>query len=583
MRFVKFLCFIILIFGVFNAYAQTSTYCPPPNIGFETGNFTGWQCDTGGVAANGLIQVIPSTPIPNRQVICSDTTTPALDPYGNFPKLCPYGGNYSLKLGNDLDGARAERVAYTFTVPNDAATYDITFYYAVVLQNPQHYAYQQPRFTVNTFDLTDSNDTTDSYQGTQLVSPTQVSCSSFDFVAAANLPGFHISKLAPKNDSVFYKDWAPADIHLTGYAGKKIRIEFTANDCTLGGHFGYAYVDVNEACGSPVTGSTYCSGQKSVTLLAPGGFGEYKWFTSDFSKQLGTGQGLTISPPPPDGTKYAVQVIPANGFGCVDTIYTSVTSINSGFIFKVQDTVYSCQGTSVDLTAQYVTAGSSSGLTYSYFRDSLGTQYLYAPQKIDTSGLYYIRAQNAEGCTNILPVDVIIGNPPINVTDPPEVAYPATVNLATAITHYSNLTYAYYSNAALTDPVINYQYVSQSGTYYIKITNPISNCSSVAPVHVKIGPPPPPVVKAVNTFTPNGDGINDYFSVSIVGFAEFKSLKVFNRYGQLVFQTTSQNVPWDGTVNGKPLSEGTYYWLFEGTNIYYGTKISQGGSITLLR
>lgn len=214
MRFIKLLLVTFGLCSAFNVCAQGSAAgCPPPNIGFEMDNFTGWQCDTGGIDRTGLIQVIPSLPIGNRQFIFSSATLPALDPYGNFPTLCPYGNKYSVRLGNDAVGARAERLSYTFTVPNTAATYDITFYYAVVLQNPKHSAYQQPRFTVNTFDLTDSSDTTDTYDKSgALISPTKIDCASFDFVASSDLPGFKISRLAPKNDSVFYKDWAPAQI-----------------------------------------------------------------------------------------------------------------------------------------------------------------------------------------------------------------------------------------------------------------------------------------------------------------------------------------------------------------------------------
>jgi gliding motility-associated-like protein len=180
-------------------------------------------------------------------------------------------------------------------------------------------------------------------------------------------------------------------------------------------------------------------------------------------------------------------------------------------------------------------------------------------------------------------VHVVIGNPDIEVTNPPEVAYPATVDLSLTFPHTPGLSYSYYADAALSVPVLNYQNIDESGTYYIKALDNKTGCTSKAPVVVKIGPPPPPVVKAVNTFTPNGDGINDLFSISITGMAEFRSLKIFSRGGQLVFQTNSQSVPWDGKTNGKPLPSGTYYWLFEGVNSYYKTKISQAGFITLLR
>ncbi len=582
MHSLKLLFTATILCMAFNIHAQGSeTSCPPGNIGFETGTLSGWQCDTGGINKAGVISVISTVPISNRQTIIDSNSYPKLDPYGNFPTLCPYGGNYSIMLGNGEGGARAERVTYTFTVPPTAAVYDITFYYAVVLQNPNHMPSQQPRFTVNTFDLTDSPDTISANGLT--MPPQQVTCASFDFIASAALPGFKPAPVSPKTGIVYYKDWAPATIHLAGYAGKTMRMEFTTNDCTLGEHFGYAYLDVNEACGSPITGANYCSGQKSITMLAPGGFGTYAWYNADFSKQLSATQALSITPPPPDQTKYAVVLVPQNGLGCLDTIYADVTRINAGFTFTVKDTVFACPGSTVDLTAASVTTGSSSNLTYTYYTDSIGTQYLYQPNQVSTSGVYYIRAQNPEGCTNLLPVQVFIGSPPLTVTNPPEVLYPATVDISKTFTHSSVLTYSYYTDASLKAPLVNYQYVSKTGTYYIKATSNETGCFTSVPVNVHIGPPPPPTVNAVNTFTPNGDGINDYFFVTIVGLAEFKSLKVFNRSGQLMFQTTSSTAQWDGTMDGKPLPAGTYYWVFEGKNDYYHTKVTQGGSITLLR
>jgi gliding motility-associated-like protein len=584
MRLLKLLFVLLGICACLNTYAQdTSTNCPPPNIGFENGTFANWQCDTGGISSSGIINVIPIAPVNNRQTMIDANYSPQLDPYGGFPTLCPYGGTHSIRLGNEQVGARAERVSYTFIVPATANVYDITFYYAVVLQNPNHEAYQQPRFTVNTFDITDSGADTVVSSTTGEGGPIQISCASFDFIASANLPGFKLSKEVPNDDAVFYKDWAPATIHLEGYAGKTMRIEFTTNDCTLGRHFGYAYVDINENCTSPITGSTYCTGQKSVTLLAPGGYGNYEWYTGDLSKQLNNSQALTISPPPPDQTKYAVVLYPFYGLGCQDTIYTAVTSINSGFTFAVQDTVYGCAGSTVDLTAPAVTAGSSSNLTYTYYADSLGTQYLYMPQSITVNGKYYIQAQNPEGCMNILPVQVMIGNPVLKVTNPAKVVYPVTVDLSLTFTHYQGVTYAYFTNAALTIPLSNYQYADMGGTYFIKATDNRTGCITSAPVTVVIAAPPPPIVQAVNTFTPNGDGINDFFEVTITGFGEFNSLRIFNRYGQLVFQTNSKDVPWDGKSNGKPVPTGTYYWLFEGRNTFFNTKVIQGGPITLLR
>jgi len=553
----------LLVSRVAVSYAQ-QVYCPPPNIGFENGGFTGWACDTGSVDAQGNPQLLPTNAINDRQTLIDSNYYPQLDPWGNFPTLCPWGGSYCIRLGNQETGRGAERVSYTFNVPAGANEFDMIFYYAVVLQNPPHLSYQQPRFTVKTFDVTDN---------------TYVDCASFDFIASADLPGF---KPSPAGDTVFYKDWAPSTLHLRGYAGKQMRLEFTTNDCTLGRHFGYAYLDVNENCNSPVTGNVYCTDQTSVTLVAPGGFGTYQWYTADLSTKLDGGEAINISPPPPDGTKYAVVVTPFFGLGCVDTLYTVVSKNDAGFVFKTKDTLRACADGAVDLTAASVTAGSSSDLTLTYSTDTFGLSYVYKPNSITTSGTYYIKAVSKKGCSGVAPVQVIIGNPQLTVTNPAPVIFPTTVDLSKTFTHDSNNTYSYFSDNETSDPVPDYQHVAHTGTYYIKATSS-TGCITVKQVYVAVTPPPPPVIKAVNAFTPNNDGINDYFSISITGYGKFNSVRIYNRYGQMVFQTLAEDFNWDGKYNGDPLPPGTYYWIFNGTNTYYNTKVVESGYITLIR
>jgi len=455
--------------------AQVSS-CPPANIGFEKGDFTGWSCDTGHISTSGSIFVKASPPVNNRQTLISSSYTPVLDPFGKFPTLCPYGGKYSLRLGNEQNGGGAERISYTFTVPAGVGTYDITFYYAVVFQNPGHLPYQQPRFTINTFNVTDN---------------TYIDCASFDFVAGTPGQGFRAAPvIAPGDTGVLYKDWSPSTIHMVGLGGKQIRLEFTTNDCTLGGHFGYAYVDVEENCNSPITGNSYCTGEPSVTLTAPAGILDYQWYNNDFSKKLANAQQLTISPPPPDGTKYAVVLSPYPGLGCLDTLYTIVNKNNATFNFKVVDTLFACAGGTVDLTALSVTAGSDANLQYSYSPDPIGVGYIYKPQSIDTSGTYYVKAVNPDGCENILPVVVAISNPTINITNPPAVFFPATVDLSMAFKPVSSSHYQYFTDQTAQTPIADYQHVGKSGTYYVQVTNN-HGCQTVAPIVVTVNPPLP--------------------------------------------------------------------------------------------
>src|ERR1700761_5911115 len=227
MSLFKKLLIVCLLIG-FKALGQNT-----PNIGFENGNFDNWECFTGSIDVNGNIIVAAGQPTPGRISLIGPESTELRDPYGLFPVNCPNGSKYSVKLGDILDSAdpsttkKADRVTYTFKAPS-VGPYSIIFNYAVVLENPNHLDYQQPKFTAFVYDVTDGK---------------YIDCPSFNFVAGSALPGFKLST-APgtKGNQIFYKDWSTATIDLRGYLGKTIRLEFTTNDCTLGGHFGYAYI-----------------------------------------------------------------------------------------------------------------------------------------------------------------------------------------------------------------------------------------------------------------------------------------------------------------------------------------------------
>lgn len=86
-----------------------------------------------------------------------------------------------------------------------------------------------------------------------------------------------------------------------------------------------------------------------------------------------------------------------------------------------------------------------------------------------------------------------------------------------------------------------------------------------------------------SAFTPNGDGINDYLYPLNAYKAANLEFRVFNRYGQLVFQTTDWLIRWDGTVNGMAQPVGTYVWTLRYLNTETGEKVSQKGTSVLIR
>lgn len=73
-----------------------------------------------------------------------------------------------------------------------------------------------------------------------------------------------------------------------------------------------------------------------------------------------------------------------------------------------------------------------------------------------------------------------------------------------------------------------------------------------------------PVYKLPNVFTPNGDGQNDYYTPFMPYlFIDHIDIKIFSRWGNLVFESTDPDIMWDGTdqKTGKPVSEGVYYYV----------------------
>lgn len=85
-----------------------------------------------------------------------------------------------------------------------------------------------------------------------------------------------------------------------------------------------------------------------------------------------------------------------------------------------------------------------------------------------------------------------------------------------------------------------------------------------------------------NTFSPNEDGINDVWEVP--GIADFPGSEVviYDRWGQRVFNSNGYREPWDGTHNGKDLSEGTYYYYIQ-LNEVEGRSDPYTGFISLIR
>jgi len=206
---------------------------------------------------------------------------------------------------------------------------------------------------------------------------------------------------------------------------------------------------------------------------------------SYYSNAAGTIPLTTPSAVTTSGTYY---IVGTTATGCSDTASVTVT-IHSKPTVIVTTPSPVCSSATVDLTAAVVTAGSTTGLTYSYYSNAIATIPLTTPSALTTSGTYYIVGTTASGCSDTASVTVTIhSKPTVLITTPSPVCSPAMVDITAAmITSGSTagLNYTYYSNATATIPLITPSAITTSGTYYIVGTT-ATGCSDTASVTITI-------------------------------------------------------------------------------------------------
>jgi len=624
----------------FQSYSQIC----PPNIDFENGNFNNWTCYTGNVSAAGganTMYLSPSGgPVPNQHTMYSAPTS-ELDYFGNFPVLCPNGSGHSIRLGNNTGGGQAEGISYEFTIPAGQDIYSLIYHYAVVFQDPNHEIFQQPRLEIEVTNVTDN---------------TVLNCSSFTFIPYGSiLPGFFLAQNQQDTTNIWCKDWSAVSINLDHNAGKKIRLFFKTADCTFTRHFGYAYIDVNSECSSEFVGATYCPDDAFINVTAPFGYQGYTWFNSNFSQILGGSQNIVFNPPPPVGTVIAVEVVPYNGYGCLDTLYARLIDTLTVISNAGRDTL-SCNATLVPIGAN-----PKPGLVYSWSPSiGLTDPNIANPRAGPNITTTYILTTSSAGggcpATDTVVVKASIIDTSIRVAG--KLAYCITSGDSTILYVNPTTSIQWLKDNLPINNQHNVRYrVTQSGTYRAFLTNSMGCTALTEEKIVSIEVPRPgiryPIEYAVvnyphqlkardfgigvewnpaiflnstsslvptfngttdklytiqietaagcitvdtqlvkvfkevkfyvpSGFTPNEDGLNDYLKPIPVGMKEFRYFRVYNRWGQLVFDMKDDPRGWNGMIKGKPQSTQVVVWMVEGVGIN-DVIYQQKGTATLIR
>ncbi|MDB5201145.1 MAG: hypothetical protein JWQ27_554 [Ferruginibacter sp.] len=136
------------------------------------------------------------------------------------------------------------------------------------------------------------------------------------------------------------------------------------------------------------------------------------------------------------------------------------------------------------------------------------------------------------------------------------------------------------SDPEIANPTITFYESTDMIRYMVKVYNE-AGCVDSAFFKVKIFSTGPTIF-VPSGFTPNTDGLNDVLRPIAVGMKQLNYFSVYNRNGQLMFNTTEFGKGWNGKYGGQPQDAGTFVWMVKAID-YLGKPYIQKGSVILIR
>jgi gliding motility-associated-like protein len=198
-----------------------------------------------------------------------------------------------------------------------------------------------------------------------------------------------------------------------------------------------------------------------------------------------------------------------------------------------------------------------------------------------------VEAANRLGCKNSATTDLTVAPLPV-ITMGPDPVIPVGTGVDLPVTYNSNMilyTWTPTKDLNCTNCAVPYANPKFTTRYKISVTDS-NNCKSSSDVTVNV------VCNnknyfVPNTFTPNGDGVNDVFYPRGSSIDRIQSMRIFNRWGQVVFEKknfTANNLSegWNGMFQGRPANTDTYIYTIEFV-CENGEIIPYKGNVTLLR
>nr|WP_294903062.1 gliding motility-associated C-terminal domain-containing protein [uncultured Lacibacter sp.] len=318
------------------------------------------------------------------------------------------------------------------------------------------------------------------------------------------------------------------------------------------GCFGFDTIRVKVNTSPAITlgnDTSFCSGQ-SITLSAGAGFVSHQWNNGNTDAQTSvSNKGI-----------YSVAGTTAEGCKSYDTL--QVLNVYANPVVQLNKDTGLCVG-----SFRLLDAGNFS--SYIWNNGSVA-------QSISVTGIgnYKVTVTDVNGCKGADSSSITVLYP-----------VPARFLLSdTSICSYGSMVLnangsfqSYLWNTNSTSPSIE---IKKPGQYWLQVTD-VNQCSgkdtiSVIQKECMVG------LYVPNAFTPDGNGLNDEFKPMLFGDVEQFQFTVFNRWGQMIFQSADRLRGWDGAWKGIPQVPGLYTWTCS-YKLAGETAVIKKGTVTLIR
>jgi len=293
---------------------------------------------------------------------------------------------------------------------------------------------------------------------------------------------------------------------------------------------------------------TYCNGDNATLSLstAPSTLFTVNWYRDNVL--LSDDKDKTALKTNIAGNYSAVVTSNAaatDGNICAQTSAIVPISFNAQPTLTIQQQINTtlCEGQTVTLKAIHSdgTLKWSTGETSDYIN-------------VSESGTYTVAITTTSGCTaNANTKVTFVTNPQLNISDATICPYQHVAVTLTAPDGFAQ--YAW--NNIPGNHTFN---VTSAQTVTLTVTD-VNGCQATRQIHIT---EQCAEVFLPNTFTPNGDGINDVWNIQ--GLDATASVSIFNRYGTMIYHSKGYAVAWYGTYHNQKLPAGTYYYLINAKN-----------------